>query len=148
MHTLLHLDAHDYDPALPSIERTAVRGVIFREGQLLMIQSSFGEVKFPGGGQEAGESDLDTLLREVLEETGLDVRNAKGGYQFSYRRESKGDNYFVDIYRFVMDFDESDVKIQKEEAAGFKLATAEEIKELAKQGIFLHYDSIKQVFEL
>lgn len=74
MHTLLHLDAHDYDPALPSIERTAVRGVIFREGQLLMIQSSFGEVKFPGGGQEAGESDLDTLLREVLEETGYHVK--------------------------------------------------------------------------
>ena len=44
--------------------------------------------------------------------------------------------------------DESDVKIQQEEAAGYRLATAEEIKELAAQGIFLHYDSIKKAFEL
>ena len=47
-----------------------------------------------------------------------------------------------------MDFEESDVKVQEKEAAGFKLATAEEIKALAEQGIFLHYDSIKKVFEL
>lgn len=74
MYTLLELDAHDYAPSLSSIRRTAVRGVIVREGKLLMIQSSFGEVKFPGGGQEDGESDMDTLLREVLEETGYHVR--------------------------------------------------------------------------
>jgi len=39
------------------------------------------------------------------------------------------------------------VKIQESEADGFMLATHEEIKEFARQGIFLHYDSIKRVFE-
>lgn len=73
MQLLLNLDEHNYDPALPEIRRTAVRGVIFRDGKLLMIKSSFGEVKFPGGGQEAGEDDETTLLREVLEETGFRV---------------------------------------------------------------------------
>lgn len=103
-----------------------------------------------GGAVMAGESSEQAAKREVLEETGLDVTAAEGGYVFSYKRENpgEGDNYFVDIYRFVMDFDESDVCPQEAETDGFMLATVEEIKNFAEQGIFLHYDSIKQVFEL
>lgn len=97
----------------------------------------------------AGEESEDAVQREVLEETGLDVSKAEGGYMFTYHRENpgKGDNYFVDVYRFTMDFNESDVKPQEEETDGFFLATLEEIEELAAKGIFLHYDSIKKVFE-
>lgn len=103
-----------------------------------------------GGACMAGEESLDAVKREVLEETGLDVSGAQGGYMFSYKRENpgEGDNYFVDIYRFMMDFEESDVHPQEEETAGFMLATVEEIENFAKEGIFLHYDSIKKVFEL
>ena len=102
-----------------------------------------------GGAAMAGEDSADAVKREVLEETGLDVTGWEGGYLFSYKRENpgKGDNYFVDVYRFDFDFDESDVKIQEEEALGFKIATLDEIKALAAEGIFLHYDSIKSVFE-
>ena len=73
MEQLLVLDAHNYDEDLPEIYRVAVRGIIFKKGQLLLIQSNFEELKFPGGGQEKGESDIDTLVREVLEETGYHV---------------------------------------------------------------------------
>ena len=45
-----------------------------------------------------------------------------------------------------MDFDESDLKLQEAETLGYKLATKEEIEELGAQGIFLHYNSIKEVF--
>jgi hypothetical protein len=76
------------------------------------------------------------------------VRGAQGGYQFSYRRESKGDNYFVDIYRFMMDFTEEDVTPQLRETTGFMLADKAQIEQLAAQGIFLHYDSIKDVFNI
>ena len=102
-----------------------------------------------GGAVMAGEDSADAVVREVKEETGIDVSDAEGGYVFSYHRENPGtgDNYFVDIYKFCLDFDESDVKIQKSEADGFMLATHEEIREFARQGIFLHYDSIKRVFE-
>ena len=103
-----------------------------------------------GGAAQAGEESADAVRREVLEETGLDVNNAiSGGYIFSYKRENpgEGDNYFVDIYRYEMDIDESDIHLQEEETDGFKFASLSEIKELASQGIFLHYDSIARVFE-
>ena len=94
------------------------------------------------------ESPEDCLLREVKEETGLDARNAEGGYLFTYQRENpgEGDNYFVDVYRFVMDIDEKDVSFQEAEIDGHMFATREQIESFAKEGKFLHYDSIKQVF--
>lgn len=103
-----------------------------------------------GGAVQAGESSEDAVAREVFEETGLDVKDAKGGYLFSYKRENpgEGDNYFVDIYRFIFDFDESALKLQEQETDGYMLATKEEIESFAEKGIFLHYDSIKEAFEI
>ncbi|MGL4521249.1 MAG: NUDIX hydrolase [Bacilli bacterium] len=56
--------------------RTAVRAVILKHNQILMIKSNNGDYKFPGGGLEKGETHEVALCREVLEETGyrMDVR--------------------------------------------------------------------------
>ena len=101
-----------------------------------------------GGAAQAGEESREAVLREVKEETGLDARDADGGYLFTYKRENpgEGDNYFVDCYLFTLPFAPEQVKIRPNEALEYKLATLEEIQELAQQGIFLHYDSIKDVF--
>ena len=103
-----------------------------------------------GGAAQAGETSEEAVRREVKEETGLDVREAEGGYLFTYKRENpgEGDNYFVDVYRFVMDVKEEDLHLQEEETDGYMFETLEQIKEFAEQGIFLHYDSIRQAFEL
>lgn len=56
---------------LTQVIRYAVRGVIQKDNQYLLIRSRrYGEYKFPGGGMEAGESRVQTLIREVEEETG------------------------------------------------------------------------------
>ncbi|MFC7440633.1 NUDIX hydrolase [Laceyella putida] len=50
-------------------------GVVYREGQagieILMIEDRFGRWTLPKGKKEAGETDEETALREILEETGI-----------------------------------------------------------------------------
>lgn len=101
-----------------------------------------------GGGCRAGETSAQAMKRELSEETGLVVDDMTQFYQFTYHRENpgQGDNYFVDVYLIQKDFDESDIHIQESEVADYRLATADEIREIADQGIFLHYDSIKKIF--
>lgn len=132
-----------------------VLGVIARpDGTFLITKRVMTKAWAPGwwevsgGGVQAGESSEEAVRREVKEETGLDVRNAEGGYAFTYKRVNpdEGDNYFVDVYRFVMDIDEKDVSFQEAEIDGHMFATREQIESFAKEGKFLHYDSIKQVF--
>lgn len=102
-----------------------------------------------GGAAIAGETSEEAVKREILEETGLDVTNAEGGFLFSYHRENpgEGDNYFVDVYKYHMDFTEEDIKLQTEETNAFQIADAAQLSEYDKQGIFLHYQSIKQALQ-
>lgn len=68
------LDDNNYLKDDKLFKRTAVRAIIKKDDQYLMIQSLlYKDIKFPGGGQESNESDIDTLYREVLEETGLTI---------------------------------------------------------------------------
>ena len=92
---------------------------------------------------------MENIIWRYWEETGLDVSGAEGGYVFTYKRENpgEGDNYFVDVYRFTMNIKEEDLHLQTEETDGYMFASKEQIEAFAKEGIFLHYDSIKQVFK-
>ncbi|WP_102262608.1 NUDIX domain-containing protein [Mesobacillus jeotgali] len=62
------------DPLLKNvvrtIERTAIRSIIMANNRILLVQSSRGDFKFPGGGLEENESHEECLIREVREETG------------------------------------------------------------------------------
>ncbi len=134
-----------------------VLGVVARrDGRFLITKRVMTKAWAPGwwevsgGAALAGEESAEAVRREVLEETGLDVAGWEGGYLFTYSRENpgEGDNYFVDVYRFTGDFSLEDLKLQQSETDDCRLATAEEIRQLAEQGIFLHYDSIKEAFVL
>ena len=56
-----------------------VYGVCYKHGYLLCIQKTAGPYKnrldLPGGSQQLGEGLTETLIREVLEETGFTVRS-------------------------------------------------------------------------
>ena len=134
----------------------SVLGVVVRpDGKYLITRRVLtkhwapGWWEVPGGAVMAGESSEDAVRREVFEETGIDVSGAKGGLFLTYHRENPGtgDNYFVDVYRFEMDFEEKDVSLQTEESLEFMLADFEQIREFAEQGIFLHFESIRSVFD-
>ena len=71
---LFEIDTKDYDPMGPAFVRPSVRGIILRDGKVAMVHSlKYDYYKFPGGGIEAGETRPQALIREVAEESGLQV---------------------------------------------------------------------------
>lgn len=59
------------------IHRVAIRAIIYKDNQFLMISNNKGDIKFPGGGLELNESHEDAIKREVEEETGYIVSDVK-----------------------------------------------------------------------
>jgi 8-oxo-dGTP pyrophosphatase MutT (NUDIX family) len=92
---LFILDAHNYDGIEEVVLRQTVRGIIFDDGKLWLVQSKFGEVKLPGGALEEGENDQEALIREIKEELGRNVI-VDSIKEFGYvdeKRKSNHDNY-------------------------------------------------------
>lgn len=73
--------------------RVSVRGVVIRDGKVLMIATNRGDVSFPGGGIDEGETHARALEREMLEETGYET-TCVGDYlgQVIYRKIDKFDH--------------------------------------------------------
>ena len=73
MKRLFTIDLQDYDPEWKKYYRPSVRGIIFDDdGNMAMIYSrKYHYYKFPGGGIEENESHIETLAREIKEETGM-----------------------------------------------------------------------------
>ena len=126
-----------------------------QEGKFLITQRSqekhwaAGWWEVTGGGVCAGEDPASTIVREVAEEVGLDVSDQHVEPVYSYVNVDleRGDNYIVDIYHYRLSFDEADVTLQQSEAVAFQLATWEQIVELKEQGVFLHFNRIRQALE-
>lgn len=127
MKNLLTLDEKNYGEELEEIRRIAVRGIIFKNGRLLMTESDDGELKFPGGGTEEGEDDIQTLIRETLEETGFTVvpETVREFGEIEEKRLALYENkiwhqinryYFCEVYNWQSECSYS----ENEKAHGFK----------------------------
>ncbi len=74
MRLLFTLDKKDYGACTRSFVRSSSRSIIIRGGRIAMVRSlKYDYYNFPGGGIEPGESRLDAVIRETLEEAGLRV---------------------------------------------------------------------------
>ncbi len=74
MRLLFEIDLHDYEQCTHSFVRNSARSIIARDHKAAMIHSlKYNYYKFPGGGIESGESNVDAMIRETREEAGLVV---------------------------------------------------------------------------
>ena len=71
MRELFSMDRQNYNPDGPVYTRPSSRGIIVKDGKLLLNYiAKFDSYEFPGGGIEAGETPEQALIREIAEETG------------------------------------------------------------------------------
>ena len=76
----------------------SVKAVIRKGGKFLMIRGTRkgdSEWSFPGGLVDEGESLEEALKREVLEETGYEVRVGNPFYATKYRHPNGGENVAI-----------------------------------------------------
>lgn len=78
------------------MDEKSAGAVVFRDstaGRKYLLLQNAGRWDFPKGGMEKGENELQTVLREVKEETGLDGLEMFPGFrkviEYFYRREGK-----------------------------------------------------------
>ncbi len=101
------------------MEERSAGAVVYREtegGRLYLLLQNGGRWDFPKGGVEKGESELQTVMREVAEETALKEVKIVPGFrkviEYFYRRDGKNIHKQV-VYRLAVTT-ESDVKISFE----------------------------------
>ena len=110
MRLLFEIDTKDYDPNGKAFVRPSVRGIIIRDGKVAMVHSlKYDYYKFPGGGMEDGESLEESLLREVVEESGLQVilpSIREYGLVHRVQKGQKEAMFIQDNYYFLCDAEE------------------------------------------
>ena len=111
MRLLFEMDKKDYKENGTVGIRPSVRGIIIKEKKIAMIYSKkYNYYKFPGGGALPDEQQIDTLIREVKEESGLCViRKSVREYGFVHRVQKgiKEDIFIQDNYYYLCDTEES-----------------------------------------
>ena len=114
--------------------------VIFnRDGKVLIVKHNAGHWDFPKGHMEVGGSEEDTALREVKEETNIDITLIT-----EYRYESHyspKENVEKTVVFFLAKSKSSDLIKQDAEIANIGWFDYKEAKEI------LTYDNAKELFE-
>lgn len=113
--------------------------VIFDNDKVLILKQVQGHWGFPKGHVENNETEIETAIREIKEETNLDVEiNEKFRYVETY---SPKENVTKDVVFFVAKKIGGDVKPQEEEVSEIKWVSPKEALELVS------YESSKIVME-
>ena len=91
-----------------------------------------GKWALTAGHPKSGESSLDGICSETLEEIGIDIRSDNPKLITTWINNDQ----IFDIYYLKKDIDIKDIIIQEEEVDGVKYATIDEINELYSKGLF------------
>ncbi len=112
--------------------------IIIEEGKVLLIQQIEGHWGFPKGHMEAGETEIETAIREVKEETNLDVEiNADKRYTMEYVINKEINKQVV---LFIAKKIGGNEKYQKSEIKSMKWLKFEDALEI------ITYDNTRELF--
>ncbi|MCW4045972.1 MAG: NUDIX hydrolase [Candidatus Bathyarchaeota archaeon] len=124
--------------------RTATAIIPFPEDKILLIKRStppfVGYWALPGGRVDAGETVEQTIVREVKEETGLDVAVVKKIGEYHEQGVQGGMEYDYYPACFLVKILGGEIKRQKSEIQDIKLFSLSEVPELA----FEHSQMVKE----
>ncbi len=95
-----------------------------------------GTWEFCGGSAITGESSREAAERELLEETGLDVRGCSGRVVATNTKYWPGSNWFYDVWLFESEFDVKALTPQEGEVESLCVFSINEVKELLRQRNF------------
>ena len=105
----------------PIIQKIVLAGVVFdKQGKALILQRNDNEDIYPGmwelpsGKREFFESSYDSLVREIKEETGLDVKIIQPCSVFEYKIEKPNEIRDSTQINFIVTSDISEVRLSKE----------------------------------
>jgi len=114
--------------------------VIIKEYNILLIEQKSGFYGFPKGHMEEFESEKETAIREVKEETNLDIE-ILSDLRFPLSYLQKSDMKKEVVYFLAQPINE-EVKIQESELSGYEWVNIDEVENK------LTFDNMKEIWKL
>ena len=113
--------------------------IIFNEDKVLVVKQTSGFYGFPKGHVEIGETEKETAIREVKQETGLDIKIISDKrYTQSYIVK---ENVHKDVVFFIAKLENNNEKRQVEEIEEILWIDINEVENI------LTYDSLKELWK-
>ena len=100
MRLLFEIDLKNCDKNGKALKRPSARAIIIKDKKIYMVHSLvYDYYKFPGGGIEKDESNIDALIRETAEEAGLVIiKDSIKEYGYVHRiQKAKDEGYSMFI---------------------------------------------------
>lgn len=103
-----------------------------------------------GGSAISGEDSLTAALREAKEELGISLHPQNGSIfkRYTYPHSSGDGAAYIEVWLFKQNIDINTVVLHKEETCNVVWASKGQIKEMIRNGSFIHFDYIDELFSL
>ena len=131
MKLLFEIDKKNYDNDGKAFIRPSARAVIIKYNKIYMVHSLvYDYYKFPGGGIEKNESNIDALIRETKEEAGLVViKDSIKEYGYVHRiQKAKDPGYSMfiqDNFYYLCDVEDRKINQNLDDYEDFEKFTLE-----------------------